>query len=115
MVMVNTAGPADLKAAPKLLADAVLLLARVDETCKNRDHALIAKKFIFSNHVHEAFNALIDSKNIGRMEAGLVLTIIHQHLSEHLFSLLDYKVVRTIERILMSHLPRENATHKELV
>ena len=30
MVMVNKAGPADLKTAPKLLADAVLLLARID-------------------------------------------------------------------------------------
>ena len=48
MVMVNTAGATDLKAAPKLLADAVLLLARIDETCRNRDHALTAKKFVFS-------------------------------------------------------------------
>ncbi|MGB1753429.1 MAG: hypothetical protein ACPHHU_12090, partial [Paracoccaceae bacterium] len=78
MVMVNKAGPADLKTAPKLLADAVLLLARIDETCKNRDHALTAKKFVFSNHVNEAFNALLENGQIGRMEAGLVLTIIHQ-------------------------------------
>ena len=47
MVMVNKAGPADLKTAPKLLADAVLLLARIDETCKNRDHALTAKVRVF--------------------------------------------------------------------
>ena len=115
MVMVNTAGPMDLKAAPKLLADAVLLLARIDETCKNRDHALTAKKFVFSNHVNEAFLTLLDSGKIGRMEAGLVLTIIHQHLSEHLFSILDYEIVRTIEKILMSHLPKEHATHDALV
>ena len=115
MVMVNKAGPEDLKTAPKLLADAVLLLARIDETCKNRDHALTAKKFVFSNHVNEAFNALLENGQIGRMEAGLVLTIIHQHLSEHLFSMLDYDVVRTIEKILMSHLPKEHATHPALV
>ena len=52
---------------------------------------------MFSNHVNEAFNALLENGQIGRMEAGLVLTIIHQHLSEHLFSMLDYDVVRTIE------------------
>ena len=115
MVMVNTAAPTDLKAAAKLLADAVLLLARIDETCKNRDHSLTVKKFVFTNHVHEAFKTLLDAGQIGRMEAGLVLTIIHQHLSEHLFSLLDYEVVRTIEKILMSHLPNEHVTHEALV
>ena len=31
---------------------------------------------------------LCENGQIGRMEAGLVLTIIHQHLSEHLFSML---------------------------
>ena len=112
MVMVNTTATTDLKAAAKLLADAVLLLARIDETCKNRDHSLTAKKFVFSNHVHQAFKALLESSEIGRMEAGLVLTIIHQHLSEHLFSLLDYSVVRTIEKILMTQLPSEHATHE---
>ena len=115
MVMVNKAGPADIKTAPRLLADAVLLLARIDETCKNRDHAQTAKKFVFSNHVKEAFNELLENGQIGRMEAGLVLTIIHQHLSENLFSMLDYDVVRTIEKILMSHLPQEHATHPALV
>ena len=115
MVMVNKAGPADIKTAPRLLADAVLLLARIDETCKNRDHAQTAKKFVFSNHVNEAFNLLLETGQIGRMEAGLVLTIIHQHLSENLFSMLDYDVVRTIEKILMSHLPQEHATHPALV
>ena len=115
MVMVNKAELADLKAAPKLLADAVLLLARIDETCKNRDHALTAKKFVFSNHVNEAFTVLLEHGQIGRLEAGLVLTIIHQHLSEHLFSILEYDVVRTIEKILMSHLPQEHATHPALV
>ena len=113
--MVNTSTSTDLKTAAKLLADSVLLLARIDETCKNRDHSLTAKKFVFSNHVHEAFKTLLDGGEIGRMEAGLVLTIIHQHLSEHLFSLLDYEVVRTIEKILMSQLPQEHATHDALV
>ena len=60
MVMVNTTATTDLKAAAKLLADAVLLLARIDETCKNRDHSLTAKKFVFSNHVHQAFKALLE-------------------------------------------------------
>ena len=115
MVMVNKAGPADTNTAPRLLADAVLLMARIDEKCKNRDHAQTAKKFVFSNHVNEAFNILLENGQIGRMEAGLVLTIIHQHLSEHLFSMLDYDVVRTIEKILMSHLPQEHATHPALV
>ena len=115
MVMVNKVGPADIKTAPRLLADAVLLLARVDETCKNRDHALTAKKFVFSNHVNEAFNLLLETGQIGRMEAGLVLTILHQHLNEHLFSMLEYDVVRTIEKILMSHLPQQHATHPALV
>lgn len=44
MVMVNTARSGDIKTARKFLADAVLLLARIDETCKNSDHATIAKK-----------------------------------------------------------------------
>ena len=115
MVMVNTAGSGDIETARKFLADAILLLARIDETCRNDDHARIAKKFVFSNHVNEAFNVLLENDQIGRMEAGLVLTIIHQHLSEHLFSMLEYDTVRTIEKILMSHLPQEHATHPALV
>lgn len=114
MVMVNTARSRDIKTARKLLADSVLLLARIDETCKNSDHATIAKKFVFSNHVNEAFKTLLETGDIERLEAGLVLTIIHQHLTEQLFSLLDYKVVRTIEQVLMCHLPNEHATHEAL-
>jgi hypothetical protein len=114
MVMVNTAGSRDIKTARKFLADSVLLLARIDETCKNSDHATIAKKFVFSNHVNEAFKTLLKTGDIERLEAGLVLTIIHQHLTEQLFSLLDYKVVRTIEQVLMCHLPNEHATHEAL-
>ena len=114
MVMVNTARSRDIKTARKLLADSVLLLARIDETCKNSDHATIAKKFVFSNHVNEAFKTLLETGDIERLEAGLVLTIIHQHLTEQLFSLLDHKVVRTIEQVLMCHLPNEHATHEAL-
>ena len=114
MVMVNTAGSRDIKTARKFLADSVLLLARIDETCKNSDHATIAKKFVFSNHVNEAFKTLLETGDIERLEAGLVLTIIHQHLTEQLFSLLDYKVVRTIEKVLMCNLPKEHATHGAL-
>ena len=112
--MVNTARSRDIKTARKLLADSVLLLARIDETCKNSDHATIAKKFVFSNHVNEAFKTLLETGDIERLEAGLVLTIIHQHLTEQLFSLLDHKVVRTIEQVLMCHLPNEHATHEAL-
>jgi hypothetical protein len=56
----------------------------------------------------------LETGDIERLEAGLVLTIIHQHLTEQLFSLLDYKVVRTIEQVLMCHLPNEHATHEAL-
>ena len=114
MVMVSTAGSGDIETARKFLADAILLLARIDETCRNNDHAKIAKKFVFSNHVNEAFKTLLATDKIERLEAGLVLTIIHQHLTEELFSLLNFNVVRTIEEVLMRQLPKDHATHEAL-
>ena len=114
MVMVNTAGSGDIETARKLLADAILLLARINETCRNEDHAKIAKKFVFSNHVNEAFKTLLATDKVARLEAGLVMTIIHQHLTEELFSLLEFNVVRTIEKVLMLQLPKEHATHEAL-
>jgi len=105
MVMVNSTSSMTVDESARLLADAVLLLARIDDTCKARDRVLIAKKFVFSNHVNEAFINLLKSGNIGRLETGFVLTILHQHLTEDLFAMLDYDVVRTIEKILLCQLP----------
>ena len=44
MVMIPTCKAKNQDTAVKLLGDAILLLAKIEETCKNRDHALIVKK-----------------------------------------------------------------------
>lgn len=95
--------------AVKLLGDAILLLAKIDDTCKNRDHAFIVKKFVFSNHVADAFSMLLDEDQFGKLEARLILTILHQHLSDKIFKDLDEHVLKIIERVLMQQLPTNTA------
>ena len=73
MVMVNKAGPADQRPRPSL---PTVLYWPGWMKCANRDHALTAKKFVFSYHVNEAFNACLRMDRL--MYGGrLVLTIIH--------------------------------------
>ena len=105
MVMIPTCKAKNQDTAVKLLGDAILLLAKIEETCKNRDHALIVKKFVFSNHVADALSILLDEGHFGKLEARLILTILHQHLSERIFAELDQDVLKIIERVLMQQLP----------